>query len=47
VTDLSPLEGMALRHLQFDFNPERDGRILRSLKSLETLNGKPAKDVLK
>jgi len=48
VTDLSPLEGMPLKQFRFDtLNLERDGKVLRSLKSLETLNDKPAKGVLK
>ena len=46
VADLSPLKGMPLTVLQCDFQPERDARILRSIKTLEMLNFKPAKEVL-
>jgi hypothetical protein len=42
VTDLSPLKGMPLKELSCDFQPERDAEILRSIKTLETINGKPA-----
>jgi hypothetical protein len=42
VTDLSPLKGMPLKELRCDFNPERDAAILRSLKTLEKINDKPA-----
>jgi len=47
VSDLSPLKDMPLKELKCDFKPERDAKILRSIKTLETINGKPAKDVLK
>jgi predicted Ser/Thr protein kinase len=41
VADFSPLKGMPLRELSCDFNADRDGALLRSIKTLETLNGKP------
>jgi hypothetical protein len=44
VSDLSPLRGMPLKALWCDFNLERDAEILRSLKTLELINGKPAKE---
>ncbi len=47
VTDLSPLKGMPLKDLWCNFKPERDAEILRSIKTLKTINGKPAKEVLK
>jgi Leucine-rich repeat (LRR) protein len=47
VTDLSPLKGMPLTDLRCDFKPERDAEILRSLKTLETINYKPAKEFWK
>jgi hypothetical protein len=47
VTDLSPLRGMPLEDIHFDFKPERDAEILRSIKTLKTINGKPASEVLK
>ena len=42
VTDFSPLKDMPLKLLQCDFKPERDTEILRSIKTLETINSKPA-----
>jgi hypothetical protein len=47
VTDLSPLKGMPLKELSCDFKPERDTEILRSLKSLQRINGKPAAEFWK
>jgi serine/threonine protein kinase/Leucine-rich repeat (LRR) protein len=46
VSDLSPLKGMPLKEVHCDFWPERDAKILRAIKTLETINGKPAKEVL-
>ncbi len=46
VSDLSPLRGMPLETLGCDFNKDRDAEILRSIKSLEKINEKPAADVL-
>jgi hypothetical protein len=37
---------MPLKTINCDFKPERDAAILRSIKTLETINGKPAKEVL-
>ena len=42
VSDLSPLKAMPLKTLEFDFKPEGDASILRSIKTLETINNKPA-----
>ncbi len=47
ITDLSLLKGMPLRELSCDFRPERDAAILRSIKTLETINGKPAAEFWK
>jgi hypothetical protein len=47
VKDLSPLKGMPLTHISCDFIPERDAEIMRSIKTLEMINGKPAAEVLK
>jgi formylglycine-generating enzyme required for sulfatase activity len=48
VSDLSPLRGMPLKSIRCPpFKHKRDGEILRSIKSLETINGKPAKDFWK
>ena len=41
VTDLSPLKKMSLKELRCDFWRERDTEILRSLTTLEKINGKP------
>jgi hypothetical protein len=42
VTNLAPLNGMSLKTLSCDFQPERDAALLWSMKTLETINGKPA-----
>ena len=42
VADLSPLKDMPLQELDLHFTPDRDTALLRSIKSLETINGKPA-----
>ena len=47
ITDLSPLSGMPLKGLICDFKPERDGEILRSIKTLESINSKPAAEFWK
>ncbi len=47
VSDLTPLKGMPLKELWFDYQPERDGEVLRSLTSLEQINGKPAAEFWK
>jgi hypothetical protein len=47
VRDLTPLKGMPLKDLYCDFRPERDAEILRSIKTLEKINGKPATEILK
>ena len=50
VTDLSPLAGMPLRILHFrgyDWRPDRDGVILRSLGQLEEINNGPPAAILK
>jgi hypothetical protein len=47
VTDLSPLKDMPLTKLLCDFKPERDAALLRSLKTLQTINGKPAAEFWK
>jgi Leucine-rich repeat (LRR) protein len=45
VSDLSPLKGMQLQHLDCDLKPERDAPVIRSLRRLQTINGKPAAEV--
>ena len=47
VSDLSPLQGMPLKELWCDFKPERDTAILRSIRTLQKINDKPAREVLK
>ena len=47
VADLSPLKSMPLKELWCDFKPERDAKILRSIKALLRINGKPAKEFWK
>jgi hypothetical protein len=42
VSDLSLLRGMPLKILMCDFKYERDAELLHSIKTLETINGKPA-----
>jgi hypothetical protein len=46
VDDLAPLKKLPLKQLWCDFKPERDSVVLRSIKTLEMINGKSAKDVL-
>ncbi|CAN5153252.1 hypothetical protein BH11PLA2_BH11PLA2_47090 [soil metagenome] len=47
ITDLSLLKGWPLKVIYCDFQPERDAEILRSIKTLETINGKPAAEFWK
>jgi hypothetical protein len=47
VTDLSPLKGMPLKEIACDFQRKRDAEILRSLTTLEKINGKPAAEFWK
>jgi serine/threonine protein kinase/Leucine-rich repeat (LRR) protein len=47
VIDLTPLKVMPLKELRCDFKPDRDTETLRSIKSLETINGKPAAEFWK
>lgn len=44
VTDLSPVKDMPLKMLSVNFHAERDTKLLRSIKTLETINLKPAAD---
>ena len=47
VKDLTPLKGMPLTDLRCDFVPERDTEILRSFKTLKSINYKPAAEFWK
>ena len=42
VSDVSPLKGLPLQAIECQFKPERDAAILRSIKTLERINNKPA-----
>jgi hypothetical protein len=42
ITAISLLKGLPLKSLICDFNADRDAEILRSIKTLETINDKPA-----
>jgi serine/threonine protein kinase/formylglycine-generating enzyme required for sulfatase activity/tetratricopeptide (TPR) repeat protein len=42
LTDLSPLRGLPLKEIVCDFEPSRDAVVLRSIKTLTKINGKPA-----
>ncbi len=46
-TDLEPLTGMPLREVRCRFRPERHTHVLRSIKSLETINDRPAEEFWK
>ena len=47
VADLAPLKGIPLKELGCDFKAERDAEVLRTIKTLETINDKPAKQFWK
>jgi hypothetical protein len=47
VTDLSPLKDLPLKRIACDFQASRDGKILRAIKTLETINLKPVADFWK
>jgi tRNA A-37 threonylcarbamoyl transferase component Bud32 len=47
VSDLGPLKDLPLKELWCDFMPQRDAEILRSIKTLEKINGKPAQEFWK
>lgn len=47
ITDFSPLKGMLLQSIGLYFNPDRDTEFLKSIKTLETINYKPAADFWK
>jgi serine/threonine protein kinase len=44
VTDLSPLTEISVRHLHLDFAADWDANLLRSIRTLETINEKPANE---
>lgn len=47
VTDLSPVKDMPLKELRWKFDPKRDTEILRSITTLETVNGLPVAEFWK
>lgn len=47
VSDLSLLKDMPLKNVTLDFKPERDTELLRSIKTLETINDKPVAEFWK
>jgi serine/threonine-protein kinase len=47
VTDLSPLKDTPLKTLWCDFVPQRDSELLRSIKTLEKINGLPVAEFWK
>ena len=47
LVDLSPLRDMPLKEIHCDFNPDQDFPIFRCMKTLETINGKPAAEFWK
>jgi hypothetical protein len=42
VSDLAPLRGLPLKQLWLDYQPGRDGEVLRSVNRLEQINDLPA-----
>ena len=47
IADLSPLKELPLQELWCDFKPERDTELLKSIKTLKSINGKPVADFWK
>ncbi len=47
ISDLSPLRGTPLQELNCDFQPDRDATILRSIETLDKINGKSVQDFWK
>ena len=47
VSDLSPLKNLPLRILRCDFKPERDAPLLRPIRTLESINDRPAAEFWK
>jgi hypothetical protein len=47
VADFGPLREMPLEELVAEVRPERDGEVLRSIKTLQRINGKPAAEFWK
>ncbi|MBM4080475.1 MAG: hypothetical protein FJ278_12310, partial [Planctomycetes bacterium] len=44
VADLSPLKDLPLTKLHLDFKPQRDTEVVRSIKTLEDINGWPTEE---
>lgn len=41
ISDITPLKQLPLRVIHIDFNPERDAKTLRAIKTLQLINGMP------
>jgi hypothetical protein len=44
--DLTPLRNLPLKGVSYDFRPERDAALLKSIKTLVEISGKPAAEAL-
>lgn len=47
VRNLEPLRGLNLRHVTCDFQSQRDASVLKSIATLQTINGKPVAEFWK
>jgi hypothetical protein len=47
VLDLSPVKDLPLKEIRCNFNPKRDSELFRGIKTLETINEKPAAEFWK
>jgi hypothetical protein len=47
VTSLEPIRSLPLEKIILDYRPERDAAVLRSLKTLKTINRMPADEFWK
>ena len=47
VIDVSPLDGLLLESLEFDWERQKDLKVVRSMKTLKQINGKPATEFWK
>jgi serine/threonine protein kinase len=47
IVDITPLKDVPLQEIVCDFKSSRDTEVLRSIKTLESINGQPAREFLK
>lgn len=47
VSNFAPLKDMPLKEIRLDFKPFRDAELFRTIKTLETINGKPTSEFWK